>query len=336
MADFRSVQTRMWREDEWFMDLPTDARLFWIYLFTNPSASICGMYRLPPRTMSFESGLSHERVLELLDQFTRAGKIAYEDGVIWVVRMRDNQLGDKLSKTQRIGIIKDMAKIPPSPLKDHYLDHYGYPIGSPCMAPGEDDEGLDSLCIGRATLRYDTVTDTLRHVTSSEPMQLCSRTDDENDDITNDHDRSLENSEGVSPKKEPVKRNVTPMKRHETVKTDRKKSIDAASGLFNTRVHMITGGLPRDELEELAGTLFDMEVPGWFEMAIDAAEAAGARNWAYVRACIKNAIREKRPPSAKGKGNGANFRGGNRRNPKRNDPTPEDIEEWNNAPIIEE
>ena len=48
-AEFRSVQTRMWREDEWFQDLDTDARLLFIYLFTNPSASISGIYRLPRR-----------------------------------------------------------------------------------------------------------------------------------------------------------------------------------------------------------------------------------------------------------------------------------------------
>ena len=32
--------------------LPTDARLLWIYLFTNPSASVSGIYKLPLRTMA--------------------------------------------------------------------------------------------------------------------------------------------------------------------------------------------------------------------------------------------------------------------------------------------
>ena len=46
-AEYRSVHTEMWRADDWFQELPLDARLFWIYLFTNPSASVAGIYRLP-------------------------------------------------------------------------------------------------------------------------------------------------------------------------------------------------------------------------------------------------------------------------------------------------
>ncbi len=67
-AEYRSVQTRMWREDDWFQDQPIDARLLFIYLFTNPSASVSGIYRLPLRTIIFESGLPAERVNELMAQ----------------------------------------------------------------------------------------------------------------------------------------------------------------------------------------------------------------------------------------------------------------------------
>ena len=56
MADFRSIKTSMWREDEWYQELEIDARLFWIYLFSNPSATVAGIYKLPIRTMAFECG----------------------------------------------------------------------------------------------------------------------------------------------------------------------------------------------------------------------------------------------------------------------------------------
>jgi hypothetical protein len=152
----------MWRADEWFMDLPTDARLFWIYLFTNPSASICGMYQLPTRTMAFESGLPHDRVLELLQQFAAQDKCYYENGTVWVVRMRENQHGGKLSKPQEIGIETDIAKVKPSPLKNAYLKHYGYPIDTLPIGYESDADTLstpaDTLCIPPTTLRYDTHT----------------------------------------------------------------------------------------------------------------------------------------------------------------------------------
>lgn len=124
-AEFRSVQTRMWREDEWFQGLEIDARLLFIYLFTNPSASIAGIYRLPIRTMAFESGIPVERVGKLLDEFSAAGKAHYADGVIWVVRMRENQLPGKINEQLQAKLRKDIAAIPDCPLKAAYLAHYG-------------------------------------------------------------------------------------------------------------------------------------------------------------------------------------------------------------------
>ena len=66
MADFRTVKCAMWREDEWFQSLTPDERLLFIYLFTNPSASVAGIYKLPLRTISFESGPAHDNYYLLL------------------------------------------------------------------------------------------------------------------------------------------------------------------------------------------------------------------------------------------------------------------------------
>lgn len=128
-AEYRSVQTRMWREDDWFQSLSTDARLLFIYLFTNPSASIAGIYRLPLRTIEFESGISTERIKELFAQFAAANKAHYADGVVWVVRMRENQLpGKSISPLVQKRLDKDIAAIPDCPLKTRYLTHYRYPM----------------------------------------------------------------------------------------------------------------------------------------------------------------------------------------------------------------
>lgn len=146
-AEFRSVHTRMWREDEWFQELPTDARLLFIYLFTNPSASVCGIYRLPLRTIVFESGLEQARVLELLAEYSRAGKAHYENGIVWVVRMRENQIPGKLSPKLEVRLERDIESIPYCELKRKYMIRYGYPI--------------DTVSIPRATdTDTDTVTDT--------------------------------------------------------------------------------------------------------------------------------------------------------------------------------
>lgn len=132
MADYRSVQTRMWREDEWFQELDVEARLLWIYLFTNPSASPAGIYRLSLRTMAFESGVSYEAAQDLMRQFATDGKAYYEDGVVWVVNMRRLQFPTLIDGSKEwqtgIRIQRDIDAIPDRcALKAQYLAHSGYP-----------------------------------------------------------------------------------------------------------------------------------------------------------------------------------------------------------------
>lgn len=130
--NFRSVQTSMWRVDGWFETLSTDARLLWIYLFTNPSSSPAGIYRLTLRTMSNESGIPLERIAALMAEFSAAGKAYYQDGVVWVVNMRRLQVpGLEGSGAWQIArkIREDIELIPDhNPLKERYCTQIGYPV----------------------------------------------------------------------------------------------------------------------------------------------------------------------------------------------------------------
>ncbi len=133
MADYRSVQTRMWREDEWFDELEdNDARIFWVYLFTNPSSSPAGIYRLTMRTMAHEAHVSYDKACELMERFAADKKAYYSGGVVWVVNMRRLQFPDLdgsgawqvATKMQ-----SDIDAIPDTnPLKGEYLRRNGYPI----------------------------------------------------------------------------------------------------------------------------------------------------------------------------------------------------------------
>lgn len=131
-ADYRSVQTRMWREDEWFENLDTEARLFWIYLFTNPSSSPAGIFRLTMRTMANESGIPFDRSCELMERFAADKKAYYNGGIVWIVNMRRLQFPDlDGSGAWQVAtkIQKDIDDIPDAnPLKGEYLRRNGYPI----------------------------------------------------------------------------------------------------------------------------------------------------------------------------------------------------------------
>lgn len=164
MADFRSVKTAIWREDDWFQELPVDGRLLFIYLFTNPSASVAGIYKLPLRTMIFESGIPEARVVELLAQFAADGKVFYEQGIVWVRRMREHQLPGKISHQLITRLRRDIEGIPECGLKQAYLSAYSNGTGNMGYVYPSD-----TVSIPRATDtdtdRYtdtDTETDTER------------------------------------------------------------------------------------------------------------------------------------------------------------------------------
>src|SRR5512139_1976447 len=90
MADFRQVYCKVWRDD-WFSELPTDARLLWMYLITNQSTSVSGIYQQPIKFIAFETGLEIGRVTQIMDMFKSDGKIDFDDSVIWVKNMREYQ-----------------------------------------------------------------------------------------------------------------------------------------------------------------------------------------------------------------------------------------------------
>lgn len=145
MAEYRSIHTKMWREDAWFQELAPDARLFWVYLLTNPSASVAGIYRLTERTMVFECGLSTERVRELKEDFATANKAFFQNDIVWVRKMREYQSAENPSQKVVVRMNKDVAAIPDCELKIRYLKAYGY--------------GIDRVSIPRLT-DTDTETDT--------------------------------------------------------------------------------------------------------------------------------------------------------------------------------
>ena len=124
MADFRSVKCSMWREDDWFQSLDADERLLFIYLFTNPSASVAGIYKLPLRTIAFESGIPEKRAAEIMARFARDGKAFYESGVVWVRKMREHQLPGIINSKLQTRLAKDVELIPDCALKTRYLQTY--------------------------------------------------------------------------------------------------------------------------------------------------------------------------------------------------------------------
>ncbi len=153
MAEYRTILTRIW-DDPWFCALEDDdAKLFWIYLFSNSRASVAGIYLLRDKVAAAESGLSIERVKALFDLFARDGKAMREGDVVWVKKMRSIQETQSPQVQKRIA--KDVSIIPNCEVLIEYKKHYGYPIdtvSTPCQYP---DQKIEPVTV------TGTVTDTV-------------------------------------------------------------------------------------------------------------------------------------------------------------------------------
>lgn len=125
---FRQIHTQIWKDD-YFLDLTPEEKLLFIYLFSNESTSLSGLYKIPLRVICFETGLDQNFVIDTLKKYEQAGKVVYESGVIWVVNMR--KYHETRSPKIKIAIANDLNRIPDCPIKQRYLSGnipYVYPI----------------------------------------------------------------------------------------------------------------------------------------------------------------------------------------------------------------
>jgi len=83
MADYRQIHTCIWK-DSWFIDLASDHKLLFIYLFSNERANLAGLYDLSLKVIAFETDLDQDTIMEALGIFATADKVLYRGGMVWV------------------------------------------------------------------------------------------------------------------------------------------------------------------------------------------------------------------------------------------------------------
>lgn len=65
----RIVDTDFWRDEKVIDMYSSEDKYFWLYLLTNPQTKQLGVYKLPKRIIAFETGLSLENVIKLIEKF---------------------------------------------------------------------------------------------------------------------------------------------------------------------------------------------------------------------------------------------------------------------------
>jgi len=120
MANYRQIHVSIWK-DEWFIDLNSDEKLLFIYLFSNELASLSGIYKLPIKVMHWETGLDEDFIKNSLIKFEQGNKVIYREGIVWIVNMRKYHKGSSLVEKR---IQKDLDEIPDCELKHIYIAYY--------------------------------------------------------------------------------------------------------------------------------------------------------------------------------------------------------------------
>jgi len=109
MADIRrSVKTSFW-SDEWVESLKVDERYFFLYLLTNDKTKISGFYETTLKRMAFETGLTEQRIAEILLEFDSVNKVYFESGYIQILNFVKNQ---ELNPNMEKSILKALEVLP--------------------------------------------------------------------------------------------------------------------------------------------------------------------------------------------------------------------------------
>lgn len=122
MAQREDVQTSIWTGHDEFIDLSPDAKLLYLWSFTNSHVNMAGLYRIARQAMRMETTLPPQRFERAFAELVEGRFLLYEGGVLWV-RTRVKHLWSTHANFAR-SIAKDVRKLGDHPLAGEFLRMY--------------------------------------------------------------------------------------------------------------------------------------------------------------------------------------------------------------------
>ena len=112
MAKIRNIRTAFW-PDPYIHSLVPEERLVFIYLLTNESTSLCGIYQITPKIISFYTGISEDSVGIILEKFEKDSRMVYIVGWLYIKNfVKYVMLVDNVSGTIKRAIGIGFKEIP--------------------------------------------------------------------------------------------------------------------------------------------------------------------------------------------------------------------------------
>jgi len=112
MANYRPVFVNLWALDDKFQDYSVEGKLLFLYLITNDHVSEAGIYKITPKTISNETDIPRQRVVELLTkELTNNVTFDEENCVVFVHKfLRFNGSGNPANLQKSISNTRKLIK----------------------------------------------------------------------------------------------------------------------------------------------------------------------------------------------------------------------------------
>lgn len=108
MANKRYITTNFWRDN--FVDgLDPEQKLLFLYLICNPATNLCGIYELPIRIISSDTGIEEKDVEKIFVKFSEKKRAYYVEG--WVVLPNAPKHQELKSDRICVGIERELANV---------------------------------------------------------------------------------------------------------------------------------------------------------------------------------------------------------------------------------
>jgi hypothetical protein len=115
------IDNSIWSDPD-FNTLTPNAKLVYVWAFTNPRCGMAGLYKVIPGAIALETGLDADAITAALRELAETRFVQYERGVLWV-RSRVKHLRTKTPQIAK-AIARDVEHIGNDPLQAAFLAEY--------------------------------------------------------------------------------------------------------------------------------------------------------------------------------------------------------------------
>jgi hypothetical protein len=118
------IDNSIWSDSD-FLKLSANAKLVYLWSFTNPRCGMSGLYKVDESIISFDTKIPPAKLAVALSELARTRFAYYDDGVIFV-RTRVRHLRQKTQPIAK-SIASDLRMISDShPLQNAFVQEYGH------------------------------------------------------------------------------------------------------------------------------------------------------------------------------------------------------------------